>query len=141
MQERVEYLGHVISKHGIEVDPIKVAAIRDFPQPTNLKSLKSFLGLASYYRRFIPNFSSVAGPLHLLNRKDAPFLWTSSCQEAFELLKRILTKAPVLAYPDFEQSFILETDASGTGLAAVLAQKVQGIVRPVAFASCTLQPH
>ena len=141
VQERVEYLGHMISKHKIEVDPIKVAAIRDFPQPTNLKSLKSFLGFVSYYRHFIPNFSSVTGPLHLLTRKDASFLWTSSCQEAFELLKRLLTKTPVLAYPDFEQSFILETDASGTGLGAVLAQKVQGIVRPVAFASRTLQPH
>ena len=97
IQERVEYLGHVISKHGIEVDLIKVAAIKDFPQPTNLKSLKSFLGLSSYYRRFIPHFSSVAGPLHLLTRKDAPFVWSSSCQEAFELLKHLLTTAPVLA--------------------------------------------
>ena len=86
IQERVEYLGHVISKHGIEVDPVKVAAIRDFPPPTNLKSLKSFIGLVSYYRRFIPNFSSVAGPLHLLTRKDGAFVWSSSCQEAFELL-------------------------------------------------------
>ena len=127
IRERVEYLGHVISKHGIEVDPIKVAAIRDFPPPTNLKSLKSFLGLASYYRCFIPNFSSVAGPLHLLNHKDAPFVWSSSCQEAFELLKHLLTTASVLAYPNFEHSFILETDASGAGLGAVLAQNIDGI--------------
>ena len=131
----------MISKHGIEVDPVKVAAIKDFPQPTNLKSLKSFLGLASYYRRFIPNFSSVAGPLHLLTRKDAPFVWSPSCQEAFELLKHLLTTAPVLAYPDFAHSFILETDASHAGLGAVLAQNVNGVVHPVSFASRTLQPH
>ena len=142
IRERVEYLGHVISKHGIEVDPIKVAAIKDFPQPTNLKSLKSFLGLAPYYRRFIPNFSSVAGSLRLITRKDAtPFVWSSSCQEAFELLKHLLTTAPVLAYPDFEHTFILETDASHAGLGAVLAQNVNGMVHPVSFASCTLQPH
>ena len=141
IRERVEYLGHVISKHGIEVDPIKVAAIKDFPQPTNLKSLKSFLGLASYYRRFIPNFSSVAGPLHLLTCKDAPFVWSSSCQEAFELLKHLLTTAPVLADPDFAHSFILETDASHAGLGAVLAQNINGMVHPVSFASRTLQPH
>ena len=142
-RERVdlEYLEHVISKHGIEVDPIKVAAIKDFPQPTNLKSLKFFIVLASYYRRFISNLSSVAGPLHLLTRKDAPFVWSSSCQEAFELLKHLLTTAPVLAYPDFEHGFILETDASHAGLGAVLVQNANGMVRPVSFASRTLQPH
>ena len=141
VRERVEYLGHVISKHGIEVDPAKIEAVRGFPQPTNLKALRSFLGLASYYGRFVPNFSKVAGPLHLLTRKDAPFVWTSSCQQAFDLLKRLLTEAPVLAYPDFKHEFILETDASGDGLGAVLAQKLNGTVRPIAFASRTLQPH
>ena len=83
----------------------------------------------------------MAGPLHLLTRKDAPFVWSSSFQEAFDSLKHLLTTAPVLAYPNFEHSFILETDASGAGLGAVLVQNVDGIVRPVAFASHTLQPH
>ena len=143
VRERVEYLGHVISKHGIEVDPAKIEAVHSFPQSANLKALRSFLGLASYYRRFVPNFSKVAGPLHLLTRKDAPFVWTSSCQQAFDLLKRLLTEAPVLAYPDFKHDFILETesDASGDGLGVVLAQKLNGTVRPIAFASRTLQPH
>ena len=140
IRERVEYLGHVISKHGIEVDPIKVAAMKDFPQPTNLKSLKSLLGLASYCRQFIPNSSSVAGPLHLLTHKDIPFVWSSSWQEAFELLKHLLTIAPVLGYPDFEHSFMLKTDSSHAGLGAVLAQNINGIVHPVSFASLTLQP-
>ena len=93
VRERVEYLGHVISKHGIEVDSAKIEAVHSFPQPANLKALRSFLGLASYYWRFVPNFSKVAGPLHLLTQKDAPFVWTSSCQQAFDLLKRLLTEA------------------------------------------------
>ena len=97
--------------------------------------------LASYYQHFIPNFSSVAGSLHLLIHKDTPFVWSSSCQEAFELLKHLLTTTPVLAYPNFEHSFILETDASSAGLGAVLAQNIDGVVHPVAFASRTLQPH
>ena len=102
IRERVEYLGHVISKHGIEVDPIKVAAVR--VSTTHQPQVSQILGLASYYQRFIPNFSSVAGPL-LLTHKDDLFVWSSSCQEAFELLKHLLTTAPVLAYPDFEHSY------------------------------------
>ena len=141
-QSKVEYLGHMVTREGIEVDPKKVQAVQNFPQPNNLKTLRSFLGLASYYRRFIPNFSKEASPLHSLTRKDAPFVWTPTCQRAFDKLKQLLTNAPVLAFPDFERDFILETDASGEGLGAVLAQKHgDGAVRPVAFASRTLQPH
>ena len=141
-QPKVEYLGHVVTRNGIEVDPKKVEAVKGFPQPTNLKTLRSFLGLASYYRRFIPNFSREARPLHSLTCKNAQFVWTPTCQQAFDKLKQLLTDAPVLAFPNFEQDFILETDASGEGLGAVLAQKHQdGGIRPVAFASRTLQPH
>ena len=141
-QPKVEYLGHVVTRDGIEVDPKKVEAVKGFPQPTNLKTLRSFLGLASYYRRFIPNFSKEARPLHSLTGKNAPFVWTPTCQQAFDKLKQLLTNAPVLAFPNFELDFILETDASGDGLGAVLAQKHQdGGIRPVAFASRTLQPH
>ena len=141
-QEKVDYLGHVVSKYGVEVDPRKVEAVRDFAQPHDLITLRSFLGLAAYYRRFIPNFSKVASPLHALTRKDTPFVWTPTCQNAFDELKQLLTKAPVLAFPDFTRDFLLETDASGVGLGAVLAQKQEdGAVRPLAFASRTLQPH
>ena len=142
LKDRVEYLGHIVSAEGVGVDPRKTQAVREFPQPLNLKALRSFLGLASYYKRFIPKFSSVAAPLHALTRKNAQFVWTPTCQQAFDHLKQLMTDAPVLAYPDFEQPFLLETDASGTGLGAVLAQKQEdGSVRPVAYASRTLQNH
>ena len=141
-QPKVEYLGHVVTTNGIEVDPKKVESVKGFPQPTNLKTLRSFLGLASYYRRFIPNFSREARPLHSLTCKNAQFIWTPTYQQAFDKLKQLLTDAPVLAFPNFEQDFILETDASGEGLGAVLAQKHQdGGIGPVAFASRTLQQH
>ena len=138
LQRQVEYLGYVVSGQGISADPQKVYA---YPVPADLRSLRSFLGLASYYRRFVAGFSKVAGPLFTLIRKDSPFVWSPACQEAFDALKRILTEAPVLAFPDFSKEFLLETDASGAGLGAVLAQKQNdGGVRPIAFASRTLQP-
>ena len=142
LQRSVEYLGHVVSERGISPDPRKVEAVRNFPMPTNLKSLRSFLGLASYYQCFIPGMSLAAGPLFALTRKDTPFIWTQQCEEAFEQLKDLMTRAPLLAFPDFSRDFLLETDASGDGLGAVLAQKLEdGTVHPIAYASRTLQPH
>ena len=136
----VLYLGYVVSREGISADVQKVEAVRSFPRPTNLTSLRSFLGLASYYRRFIPNFSTVASPLYALTRKDAEFFWGQSEQVAFDHLKQILIDAPVLAFPNFDQEFILETDASGVGLGAILAQKQpDGTVQPIAYGSRTLQ--
>ena len=119
----MEYLGYIVSEKGIAADPRKVEAVQTFPVPNNLKCLRSFLGLASYYRRFIQNFSVIANPLYALTRKDAVFDWSPACQEAFDRLKMVLTNAPLLAFPDFNRDFLLETDASGIGLGAVLAQK------------------
>ena len=85
---QVEYLGYIVSAQGIAADPTKVEAIKSFPVPANLKNLRSFLGLASYYRRFIPRFAAEANPLHALIRKDVPFIWDTACQEAFERLKQ-----------------------------------------------------
>ena len=141
VRPEVHYLGHVVSAGGIAVDPAKVEAIENFAPPTNPKSLRSFLGLASYYRRFVPSFSKVAGPLYSLLKKDAAFQWTSDCQRAFDTLRDLLVNTPILAFPDFSEDFLLETDASRSGLGAVLAQKVDGLTRPVAYASRTLQPH
>ena len=139
---KVVYLGFVVSREGISADPEKVEAVRNFPQPQDVKSLRSFLGLASYYRRFISGFSVVANPLFALTKKDVDSQWTATCEEAFQELKKRLTEAPVLAFPVFHQRFLLDTDASGIGLGAVLAQKQEGgSVRPVAYASRTLQPH
>ena len=107
-----------------------------------MKTLRSFVGLASYYRRFVPCFSKIARPLHALTKKGAPFVWSEACEVSFTKLKDLLTTAPVLAFPDFRKPFILETDASGVGLGAVLAQKQEdGSVRPVAYASHSLLRH
>ena len=142
MQREVQFLGYVVSSGGISGDPQKITAVKEFPRPVDLKSLRAFLGLTSYYRRFVPRFSAVAQPLYNLTKKDALFEWTVECEEAFQRLKDLLTKAPVLAYPQFGQRFLLETDASGVGLGAVLSQQQPDkTIRPIAFASRTLQQH
>ena len=111
-RKEVEYLGHVLTPDGLKPNPTLVSAVREFPVPTCLKELRRFLGLASYYRRFIPRFASIAQPLHCLTRKDIPFEWTEAAASAFAELKERLTTSPVLAYPSFDRDFILETDAS-----------------------------
>ena len=111
------------------------------PCSTSQKELLQFLGLASYYRRFIPQFAKIAHPLHRLTRKDTPFRWSSECQAAFETLKSRLISAPVLAYPDFSKDFVLETDASYVGLGAVLSQlQDDGKLHPLSYASRALSP-
>ena len=138
----VVYLGYVVSRAGISADQQKIKAVNNFPQLHDITSLRSFLGLASYYRRFIPNFSTVAGPLYALTQKNTEFLWNQAQFESFHQLKQLLIHAPVLAFPNFSQEFILETDASGSGLGAILAQQQEdGTIPPIAYASRTLQQH
>ena len=138
----VPYLGHVISAQGIFPDQAKVAAVEKFPTPSNVRSVREFVGLASYYRRFVPNFAREAGPLHMLTRADVPFVWTIACEGVFVHLKELLTSHPVLVYPDFAKPFVLHTDASGKGLGAVLEQiQDDGNHHPVAFTSRTLSKH
>ena len=136
VREQVEYLGHLITPNGLRPNPKLVEAVEQFPVPCNLKSLRRFVGLCSYYRRFVPHFAKLAAPLHQLTRKDQPFHWSLECQHAFEELKHKLTSASVLAYPSFDKNFVLETDASNLGLGAVLSQlQDDGHVHPVAYAS------
>ena len=123
MKEEVLFLGYVVSARGISADPEKVRAMVEFPTPCNLRSLRAFLGLTSHYRWFVPRFSAVAQPLYRLTRKSVPYKWTTDCEVAFTHLKRALTEAPVLVYPQFGHPFLLENDASGMGLRAVLSQK------------------
>ena len=147
VRREVEFLGYNVSGGGISADPRKVRAVTEYPRPNDLRALRAFLGLLSYYRRFIPRFYAIAQPLYSLTRKDTPFLWSADCETAFHQLKGQLTLAPVLAYPQFGKDFLLETDASGVGLGAVLSQKQEdgmkedGMIRPITFASRTLQPH
>ena len=139
----MQYLGHVVCSEGIRPDPAKVDKVMSYAVPTDVSELRRFLGLASYYRRFVANFAKITSPLHALTKKNVEFLWTSKCQKAFEQLKKILVTAPVLAYPVFgpDQEFVLETDASGVGLGAVLSQERDGCVHPIAYASRSLDPN
>ena len=143
LRDEVAYLGHIISQEGIRPDPAKVHKVRTFPVPTDVTTLRQFLGLASYYRKFIPGFAKVASPLHDLTKKGSSFCWTSACDKAFQALKELMCDAPVLAYPRFgaDATFVLETDASTLGLGAILSQsQPDGMVHPIAYASRSLQP-
>jgi hypothetical protein len=119
----VNLLGHVISREGIQPDDEKIIKVKDYPRPTTVRQIRSFLGLASYYRKFIANFSTIAKPLNQLLEKQSIFEWNDEQEKAFKTLKKHLISAPILRYPDFKRPFYLHTDASGTGLGAVLAQR------------------
>lgn len=138
VRQEVEYLGHIITPEGLKANPKLVDAVNQFLSPKDVHGVRRFLGMASYYRRFIRHFAKLAEPLHHLTGKDVPFQWTPACQEAFDALKAKLTVAPVLAYPAFDQDFVLETDASIHGLGAVLSQCFDGKSHPVAYASRAL---
>ena len=144
LRDEVPYLGYVISKHGIRPDPARTDQVKHFPTPKDVTQVRQFIGLASYYRRFIPGFAKVASPLHALTRKGVTFAWSAECEAAFKQLKSLLITAPVLAYPQFgpNKRFILETDASGCGLGAVLSQEQSdGKLHPIAYASRSLHHH
>ncbi|GBG80375.1 hypothetical protein CBR_g30743 [Chara braunii] len=131
----VIYLGHVISRDGMAPEAAKIAAIQEWPQPQTVRDVRSFMGLASYYRKFVRNFSTVVAPLTNLTKKDTPFLWSLHCQLAFTRLKKALTRAPVLKLPDPTLPFILTTDASQYGIGAVLQHDDGNGLRPVEFMS------
>ena len=133
----VLFLGHRVSSEGIATDSSKIDQVSSWPIPQTVRDVRSFLGLASYYRRFVENFSSIAAPLTELTRKHARFVWSRECEQAFNVLKAKLCSAPVLAYPIFNSAvpFILKTDASDLGIGAILAQKHNGFERVVAYAS------
>lgn len=118
----LQYLGHIISGKGISVDPEKIIVVENWHVPTTVKQLRGFLGLAGYYRRFVADYAKIATPLTNLLRKDC-FIWTNEASSAFTKLKAALTNTPVLALPDFNQPFVVQTDASGSGVGAVLLQQ------------------
>ncbi|CAL8460917.1 g448 [Coccomyxa elongata] len=135
-KQELPFLGHIISGEGIRVDPAKTAAIADWPAPCNVPELQSFLGFANYFRRFLRHMSMQITPLYDLCKKNHPFLWTPSCQKAFEWVKKALQEAPVLLLPSFDKPFEIRADASGTGIGAVLLQND----RPVAYESRRFKP-
>jgi hypothetical protein len=135
-QKRLEFLGHVISAEGISTDPKKVAVISQWPIPTSVKEVRSFLGMVGYYRKFVPHFGIISKPLTSLLKKDNLFVWTKLADQSFRALKIALTQTPVLAIPNFAKPFTIETDASGGGVGAVLQQEGH----PVAYISQALGP-
>jgi hypothetical protein len=116
-------LGHVVSPEGIALDLGKVKEVLEWKRPTTMSEVRSFLGLASYYRRFIPNFSKITKPITELLKKGNKYLWSEACDEAFNHLKMLLTTSPVLAQLGTTKSFDVYCDASGTGLGGVLMQE------------------
>lgn len=151
LREKISYLGHLVSEHGVEVDPGKVAAVQNLSPPKNVTELQRFLGFVGFFRRFIENYSSLVNPLTCLlkgqntrrkGRKRSQsdsFVWGEGQQECFEKLKKVVTQTPILAFADFRKPFLLHCDASMTGLGAVLYQKQDdGSLRVIGYASRSL---
>ncbi|KAK2380216.1 hypothetical protein QL285_035697 [Trifolium repens] len=133
---RISYLGHIISSAGVEADPEKLLAIQAWPAPTSVSALRGFLGLTGFYRRFVQNYATIAGPLTDLLKHHA-FSWTTAAMNAFQALKTAMTTLPVLGIPDFSVVFDVTTDASGVAIGAVLSQQAH----PIAFFSQKLCPR
>eukprot|EP00731_Ephydatia_muelleri_P028340 Em0019g1213a len=133
-KSEIRYLGHIVSRQGIQADPDKTSAMISFPVPSDIKELRQFLGLTNYYRRFIKGYSSIAEPLHTLTRKtEGGFKWNSECQNAFQHLKHLLVSPPILAYPQFQLPFVVASDASGCAIGAVLSQEHEGEEKVIAY--------
>ena len=138
VQEEVAFLGHRVSAAGIATDPDKVRAVREWPVPQSIHDVRAFIGITSYYRRFIGRYGEICAPLHALTGKNARFAWTDECDAAFNQLKEALTTAPILAMPTDEDMFIIDTDASDRCLGAVLSQRQHGEEKVIAYASKVL---
>lgn len=140
LQKEIKYLGHVVNQLGIHTDPEKVRAIAEIKAPRDVKEMRRFLGMTSWYRRFIPSFATTTQALTKLLKKKQNWVWGSDQIQAFEKLKEQLTTAPILAPPDFEKPFTLQTDASNEGLGVVLTQTIDNREKVIAYASRTLNP-
>ena len=135
--EKVQFLGHIVTRDGVSVDLTKVEAIVNWPRPTNVSEVRSFSGMAGYYRRFVERFSKLALPITKLLWKTNKFEWTIECEDTFQELKKCLVSAPILAILESNEGFVIYIDASKKGLGCVLMQKG----RVIAYASCQLKPY
>ncbi|GFS37940.1 retrovirus-related Pol polyprotein from transposon 17.6 [Nephila pilipes] len=123
-RREVGYLGHIISAESVRIYPENISAIKDWSCPEDVHQLRSFLGLCTYYRKFVKGFSSISRLLHKLTEAKQKLFWTDECEEAFRQLKEALTFSPVLAYPQPDKLFILDTDASNESVGVVLSQEI-----------------
>lgn len=133
-----KYLGYVVNSKGLHVDPGKVEAILNFPTPTNKTEVKRFIGTASWYRRFVPNFSTIAAPLKKLtssSKKAKPFIWSKEADDSFCKLKECLVSAPILSCPDYTKGFQVACDASDYGIGSYLFQTIDNVEHPIAYYS------
>lgn len=138
LKDEVVFLGHVVSEKGVLPNPDNIAKIVSWPTPRSVCDTRTVFGMGSYYRRFIPEYSRVMHPLTHLTKKCVQFEWTPQCQEAFDELKRTLVSAKVMAYPKDTGEYILDTDACGISIGAVLSQIQDGVERVIAYSSRTL---
>lgn len=135
LKSKITYLGHELSRHGVKALKSKIEAVEKFPTPTKTETVRSFLGLTGYYRKYIKGYADIAHPLSSLLKKDVKFSWGESQQKAFDTLKDMLTHAPLLIYPDYTKEFTLCTDASDIGIGGVLMQHRDGGLKPIAYTS------
>lgn len=134
-QREVKFIGHIVSETGVATDPDKLQSVSSWPRPTNTMEVRQFLGLCSYYRRFVANFAEIARPLHQITEQNRTIEWTDGAEEAFKHLKQALTGSPILGYPEPSGQYILDTDASAFGIGAVLSQVQGGEERVIAYFS------
>jgi len=139
LRSKLSFLGHVVSSKSVGTDPEKISAVQDWPDSTDVKEIWSFLGLASYYRKFVPSFAAFAAPLHALTGKNKKFEWKSSCEDGFQKLKSALVSSPILAMPNDSNPFVLDTDACDVSIGAVLSRVQEGEDRVIAYASRSLR--
>ncbi len=140
-QKEVKYLGHIVNKDGVATDPEKLKIVRDYPIPTDVNKVRSFLGFTGYYRKYVKDYCKICEPLTNLTRNNVPFVWDESCQKAFDTLKQKLVSPPILAYPRFDGTeFILQTDASSKGLGFILAQIHDGKEKAISYGGRALKP-
>ena len=137
-QTEVRYLGVLVNRDGFRPDPEKISPIVNYPVRSNLKQIRRFLDMTSWYRKFLKGFATLAEPLTRLTKKDHRYEWTDEQQEAFDHIRAFVSSAPILSRPNFEEQFVLQTDASDTGTGAVLFQMIDGEGRVLEFASRTL---
>ncbi|KRX58165.1 Retrovirus-related Pol polyprotein from transposon gypsy [Trichinella sp. T9] len=139
MRQSVHYLGYIVTQHGVGTDPEKTAAVQEWPTPQCVREVRKFLGLASYYRRFVRNFAGVENPLHALTKKGEKWRWGPKEEEAFARLKDALVSPLILCQPDFDRTFLVDVDASEDAIGTVLSQQgEQGPPGVVAYASRSL---